>query len=45
LPNGSELPTADSSAEFIWRNLPSARRTPHRVGPTGHTPYLTKFWC
>jgi hypothetical protein len=39
LPNGSELPTADSSAEFFWRNLPSIGRTLHRVGPTGQTPY------
>jgi hypothetical protein len=39
LPNGSELPTADSSAEFSWRNLPSIGRTLHRVGPTGQTPY------
>jgi hypothetical protein len=45
LPNGRELPTADTSAEFIWRNLPSAGRTPHRVGPARQTPYLTKFWC
>jgi hypothetical protein len=39
LPNGSELPTADSSAEFFWRNLPFAGRTPHSTGPTGQTPY------
>jgi hypothetical protein len=45
LPNGSELPTADSSVESIRRNFPSAGRIPHRVGPTGHNPYLTKFWC
>jgi hypothetical protein len=45
LPNGSKLPTADSSAEFIWRNLHSAVRIPHRVGPTRQTPFLNKFWC
>jgi hypothetical protein len=39
LPNGIKLPTADSFAEFFWRNLPSSGRTPHRVGPTGQAPY------
>jgi hypothetical protein len=39
LPNGSKLSTADSFAEFFWRNLPSSGRTPHHVGPTGQTPY------
>jgi hypothetical protein len=29
----------DFSAECIWRNLPSAGRTPHRAGPTSQTPY------
>jgi hypothetical protein len=39
LPNGNKLPTADSFAEFFWRNLPSFGRTPHCVGPTGQAPY------
>jgi hypothetical protein len=39
LRNGSKLLTADSFAEFFWRNLPSSRRTPHRVGPTSQAPY------
>jgi hypothetical protein len=39
LPNRNKLPTADSFAEFFWRNLPSSGRTPHRVGPTGQAPY------
>jgi hypothetical protein len=39
LSNGSKQPTADLSAECIWRNLPSVRRTPHRAGPTSQTPY------
>jgi hypothetical protein len=44
LPNGSTLLTADSFVEFFWRNLPSTGQIPHRVGPTGQTPYQILVW-
>jgi hypothetical protein len=45
LPNGSKLPTANSSAESFWRNLPSLDGFFHQAGLTNQTLSCTKFWC
>jgi hypothetical protein len=43
LPNGSKLPTASSSAESFWRNLPSSGDFFTRLGPQIRLPPVPNF--
>jgi hypothetical protein len=41
----AKLPTASTSTESFWRNLPSLDEIFYQVRPTNQTPSCTNFWC